>query len=39
MVRYFNDFFYFAHASTITKVDNKVIDSLNRLYLYEYYIL
>ena len=38
MVRHFNKY-YFAHASIIIKVDNKVIDSLNRIYLNEYYIL
>ena len=31
--------FYFAYASLIIKVYNKVIDSLNRIYLNEYYIL
>ena len=31
--------FHFAQASVIIEVDNKVIDSLKRLYLNEYYIL
>ena len=32
-------YFYFAHASMIIKIDIKVIDSLRRLYLNEYYII
>ena len=31
--------FYFVHASMIIKVDNRVIDSLNIIYLNEYFIL
>ena len=31
--------FDFAQDSMIVKVDNKLIDSLKRLYLIEYYIL
>ena len=30
--------FHFAHASMIIKVDNKDIDSLNKIYLNEYYL-
>ena len=31
--------FHFSHASMIIKVSNKVIDSLNRIYLNEFFIL
>ena len=42
-VRFLNFFvnlinFHFEQASMMIKVDNKVIDSLKRLYLNEYYI-
>ena len=38
LLRHFNKF-SFSHASMKIKVSNKVLDTLNRIYLNEYYVI